>query len=248
MFRYSGSKARTLKRYPIVCNASTIVEPFAGSAAFSMTHLDKKIILCEADLRINSLWHYLKSVPKDRLHWLMSAKTAEGTDVRNIPGLTDDERILIRLYTCGVYTGTLSCYKIYHHGFNLQKFIDADFSNVTVLSDYTEAAQYDGPDTFMFIDPPYHGTRSNVYDSSLDYRAVEDFILSLQCPYIVTYGEGCREVFPRLDWRLAFVKHVPKIKTGGTIERREYYATGQTKPINKEAFDALMTMWCSNVK
>ena len=58
-FGYYGGKWRdALKHYPEP-NHETIVEPFAGSAGFSLRYAHRKIILCEIDPVLSEVWRYL---------------------------------------------------------------------------------------------------------------------------------------------------------------------------------------------
>jgi hypothetical protein len=58
-FSYYGGKWRAaLKHYPEP-DHETIVEPFAGSAGFSLRYAHRKIILCEIDPVLSEVWRYL---------------------------------------------------------------------------------------------------------------------------------------------------------------------------------------------
>ncbi len=58
-FGYYGGKWRdALKHYPEPQHA-TIVEPFAGSAGYSLRYPSRKIILCEIDPVLSEVWRYL---------------------------------------------------------------------------------------------------------------------------------------------------------------------------------------------
>lgn len=61
-FGYYGGKWRdALKHYPNP-QFDTIVEPFAGSAGYSLRHYARKVILCEIDPVIAGMWKYLTRV------------------------------------------------------------------------------------------------------------------------------------------------------------------------------------------
>ena len=78
-FGYYGGKWRdTLKHYPEPKHA-TIVEPFAGSAGFSLRHFTRKIILCEADPVLAEVWKYLIRV--------------KAKEILSIPNLAADESV-----------------------------------------------------------------------------------------------------------------------------------------------------------
>ena len=58
-FGYYGGKWRdALKHYPEPKHA-TIVEPFAGSAGFSLRYFTRKVVLCEVDPVLAEVWRYL---------------------------------------------------------------------------------------------------------------------------------------------------------------------------------------------
>jgi len=58
-FGYYGGKWRdSLKNYPLP-RFNTIVEPFAGSAGYSLRYPDLNVILCEIDPVLCGVWRYL---------------------------------------------------------------------------------------------------------------------------------------------------------------------------------------------
>lgn len=59
---YYGGKWRAATKYPVPCH-STIIEPFAGAAGYSMRYPTRKIILIEKYPVIAEMWRYLISVP-----------------------------------------------------------------------------------------------------------------------------------------------------------------------------------------
>ena len=60
-FCYYGGKYRSAPHYPKPVH-DTIIEPFAGSAGYSVRYADHKVILCEADPKIRGIWEYPFSV------------------------------------------------------------------------------------------------------------------------------------------------------------------------------------------
>lgn len=78
-FGYYGGKWRdALKHYPPP-EFDTIVEPFAGSAGYSLRYPDRRVILCEVDPILSGVWKYLTRV-----------KPAE---ILSIPDLTPDQTL-----------------------------------------------------------------------------------------------------------------------------------------------------------
>jgi hypothetical protein len=66
-FGYFGGKWRdALRNYPAPRH-DTIIEPFAGSAGYSLRYPSKRVVLCEIDLTIASIWHYLIHVSAEEV-------------------------------------------------------------------------------------------------------------------------------------------------------------------------------------
>lgn len=65
-FSYFGSKYRLAKYYPIP-QCGLIIEPFAGSAGYSLMYPDKKICLYEINEAIVELWDYLIVVSESEI-------------------------------------------------------------------------------------------------------------------------------------------------------------------------------------
>lgn len=98
MFSYYGSKSRIVNLYPFPKH-DLIIEPFAGSARYSLKHFKKDVILVDKNIIIISIWNYLKqasekdilSLPdigykekipdslSDAEKWLIGFSVAEGT-------------------------------------------------------------------------------------------------------------------------------------------------------------------------
>lgn len=65
-FKYYGGKFRDARKYPAPVH-STIVEPFAGAAGYSLRHNAPRVVLCDLDSTIVDLWRYLIAVPKEEI-------------------------------------------------------------------------------------------------------------------------------------------------------------------------------------
>ena len=82
-FGYYGGKWRdALKHYPPP-EFGTVVEPFAGSAGYSLRYYDRNVILCEADPVLVAVWRYLLRVkPKEILAIPDLARSSSVDDLR----------------------------------------------------------------------------------------------------------------------------------------------------------------------
>lgn len=71
MFKFFGSKYRLAKHYPAP-ETGLIIEPFAGSAAYSVHHRRNvdRVVLIEKDKRVVDLWDRLLAMPSDAIEAL----------------------------------------------------------------------------------------------------------------------------------------------------------------------------------
>lgn len=229
-FHYSGNKKRLspLLRKPV---SDIVIEPFAGSAGYSLYYKPSKVILFENNTDIYNLWNWLITATtiKD-LEKLESLKVSVKTDIRTL-NLPKPEETLFRLTCASVYVGQLSSWIAYpQNSVNfsfLKENLDYIKNNITLGGkDFRESLSLKG--TF-FIDPPYVGTHGNYKDKSkklsldnIEISDITNFIDQLTEPIIFTYGTDAPTIFPQYDWVSVLEKKVPRIRTGGTSNRIDY--------------------------
>ncbi len=78
-FTYFGGKYRVAPHYPIP-RRDVLIEPFAGSAGYSLRHPERKVILCDASPVICGVWRYLIAATEQEILALPSVVT----DVREL--------------------------------------------------------------------------------------------------------------------------------------------------------------------
>lgn len=215
--------------------ASHIVEPFAGSAAYSTTFQPERVSLYEANTDVSDLWQWLiTSATESDLLSLEKLRTPVKTDVRTFD-LPSPQETLMRLTCASVMVGQLSSWLLYpQHRVDfssLRVALPWIKSSVTVCgSDFREAARQQGSDVVFFIDPPYLGTSGNYIDKTakrnfgISPPDIADFVLTLECPAIFTYGDGASEMFPQFAWKALHTRRVPNIRAGGSVARTEHVA------------------------
>jgi hypothetical protein len=191
-----------------------------------------RIVAAEVNPYVRGLWEWLRSsATVEMLSKIERAKPTEKIDLRLL-GLSEPETTLIRLQISGAYVGQLSSFVAYtQHSLKLDKLKESLPYIRQALSplskDFREVAIPD--DAMAFVDPPYLGTQANYKGKGGDHgaadpRAIEDFVLGLRCPTLVTYGDGAAETFPRLSWQKVIDRKVPILRGGGTRLRTEYAA------------------------
>ncbi len=241
VFRYSGSKRRILKYLPAPpFGTSLIVEPFAGSLAFSMKYRPTRILAAEANPLVRGLLEWLRHTATGeglrRLQTLRVTEKVDAFDWGNRHGLSEPEITLLRLMTSGAYVGQLSSCVLYpQHSLKLESLIEdlpyLQGALMPVLSDYREVLTHrEWNRAFALVDPPYLGTKAN-YKGDGDHGGmvpgeVGNFIQQLRslAQVLVTYGDGAQETFSDLAWQKAVTRKVPILRGGGTKERTEWFA------------------------
>ena len=223
MFYYYGSKTLLAKYYPEP-KYNFILEPFAGSAAYSIYHLSRnkkiKTFLFENDKRVVETWHKVLS---------MSEKDIINYPTPNIGEMTGDFLIM----TCAVSNAVARCSKLKFterlaRVFEIQKrrLIKALYLKdriEVVLSDYSETPNI--KESTVFIDPPYQITRNvnkktvfangngygkNSSSDKLDYKQLSDWCRSRLGQTIVCEKAGA-------DW-LPFIN----LKNGKSSMGKNY--------------------------
>ncbi len=97
MFYYYGRKEKIFSYYPKP-KYGTIIEPFAGSAAYSMNYYDRDVILVEKDKRIADLWAYLIDVSSDEILSLPLLVKGQSLNDEQFNYLTDNQKSLIGFF------------------------------------------------------------------------------------------------------------------------------------------------------
>lgn len=228
LFRYSGSKSRLLKILPPP-DSDTIVEPFAGSAAYGAHYRPKRLVLAEKNPRLRALWNWLRSdATTDDLSDLERIQFEDKTDARAL-GLSLPQETLLRLTTSGAYVGQLSSWTLYRqHKVNFAPLREAlpwlKSAVPEVAADFRDVVSEPG---FHFIDPPYLNTSANYVDPKEKCDAValvEVLAYAAKVRGLLTYGDDAPDVMPSLEWTLGKTVLVPNLRRGGTKPRREHYS------------------------
>jgi site-specific DNA-adenine methylase len=187
LFYYYGRKKQIAKHYPLPTH-NTIVEPFAGSAAYSF-HADnwkKNIVLIEKDERVANIWN-----------WLINDATE--ADIQKLPDLKVGEKSSEFLHIVHAATKMAFKYKtikvtpVLARNWEISRRVFSDNLHKVkhwkiICGDYTEAPNIVAT---WFIDPPYKGGAGLGYDHSsknLDYEELSQWALNRQGQIICCEG------------------------------------------------------------
>lgn len=188
MFYYYGRKKQIAKYYPNP-NYETIVEPFAGAAAYSCfgENWKREVILIEKDPQVASIWE-----------WLISEATPQ--EIFNMPDLRVGERSSEFLHIIHAATKMAFKYKrikvtpVLERNWEISKRVL--YSNLhkikhwkVICGDYTESPNIEAT---WFIDPPYKDQAGTGYKYSselIDYEKLAEWALERKGEIIFCEGE-----------------------------------------------------------
>ncbi len=198
MFSYLGSKSKIANLYPAP-KYGRIVEPFAGSARYSLLHFENEVQLYDANPTIVEIWRYLIAATEKDIVSLPDVPSKVSLDT--FTQLADVERNLIGFHMC---RGKARPRKT-GHGQN-----DWNKAKVRIAGElhkirhwrvhqfeynYNGSVHYDLKATW-FIDPPYKHTQVKgnsdryPYGDGLDYAKLAEFVRSRRGLVIACEGPG----------------------------------------------------------
>lgn len=186
MFRYFGRKKQLARYYPSP-RYDTVIEPFAGSAAYSMYHLSRirRALLIEKDPRVVDLWQYCLSATVAEIEALRVPEVGERSMdfLMIIAGVsTSDSRRQSKVTTDWQRSAAISMLRAMVRDIRV---LPLDRIRLT-CGDYTEA-----PDVAAtwFVDPPYQsvtaGYSADCGAVNLNYAALASWCRSRKGQVIV---------------------------------------------------------------
>lgn len=235
-FTFYGGKYRAAPRYPTPRH-DTIVEPFAGSAGYSLRYHDRKVVLVERDPAVAGTWRYLLRVGEQEV--LTLPDIPPGGSVDDIPGLCQEARWLIG-WACGrglasprkTQSAWISNYVAGNYGNGcspciawgdgMRRRIAGQLSAIRhwtlIEGDYTAAP--DVPATW-FVDPPYSdkGRHYRFGSSGLNYPGLAGWCRTRKGQTIVCENTGATW----LPFQHFLDIKASEAKMGGKVSREAIY-------------------------
>jgi site-specific DNA-adenine methylase len=212
-FGYFGSKWRLAPRYPAPLY-STIVEPFAGSAGYSLFRPGKKVVLCDSNPIILSIWRYLLAATPEQI-------LALPNDVSS--NLSPAEKALIGMWYAKAPTAPREKRTPWvtkypgssWWGVKIKRRIAGQLGALTTwsigASNYT---QLSNKVATWFVDPPYQYNGGHTYPNGsdlIDYNHLREWCESRRGQVIICEGPDA-EWLPKWERRLVLP---PKYTVGG---------------------------------
>jgi site-specific DNA-adenine methylase len=192
MFYYYGRKKRIVKYYPEPLY-DTIIEPFAGSSAYSMEYFNKKVILYELNYKIYSVWKYLQQATVGDIMDLPTLTKGQCLNDKEYDYLTDAEK-----WTIGLFLNPGSSVPKKSPG----NFCNWDDKHKKILSEelfkikhweiknesYENAPNIEAT---WFVDPPYSGPGGKYYvNNKINYESLATWCMEREGQTIVCENDG----------------------------------------------------------
>lgn len=213
-FSYYGGKWLLAPKYPVPVY-DTIIEPFAGSAGYSLHYAHKKVILYEINPVIAGLWDYLIKVDEREIMSL----PLQITDLREM-NLTQEQKWLIGLniskantmnrHRPSAWMRDSQTKTGFWSGYLASKIVSQlkHIRHWIVKNESYENAP-DIPATW-FVDPPYNSTAGRCYKyHDLNFLALGEWCQSRKGQVIVCEGPDAKWLPFRkfVDARVSNGKH-----------------------------------------
>lgn len=152
MFSYYGSKSKIVDLYPPP-KYKRIIEPFAGSARYSLKYWQNDVLLVDKYQTIVDTWDYLKAASRSDILGLPDLKEGDNLDNFN---LSKEEKFLIGFCINGGSASPKKTVKDYNTWGEAKNRIADDIAKIKhwniIQGCYTDL---ENENATWFIDPPY---------------------------------------------------------------------------------------------
>ena len=190
MFSYYGSKSKVVDLYPSP-KFGKIIEPFAGSARYSLKYFDRDVLLVDKYQVIVDVWHYLQQASEADI--LKLPKPAIGDDLRNYNQLSEIEKKFMGFLVQkaqGKPANTVTYYSAFHDSKrDIRKQIASQLFKIRHW--VIRCGSYDeieNETACYFIDPPYQVGGQHQYkfnNRQIDYQKLGEWCKSRNGQVIV---------------------------------------------------------------
>jgi 16S rRNA G966 N2-methylase RsmD len=190
MFYYLGRKKRIAKLYPEPVH-DIIIEPFAGSAAYSL-HGDrwkKQVIINDLNKDVISVWRYLKQATAADIKNLPDCKP--GDRLSDIQTLSDEERWLISFHInpgANQRSDVVTKFSRWSAGKNYISKNLHKISHWKILSG--EYYHLSNQPATWFVDPPYFKSGKFYMTNTVDFSHLRAWCLERKGQLIVCEQSG----------------------------------------------------------
>lgn len=199
-FSYFGAKWRLAPTYPAP-RYGTIVEPFAGSACYSLLYPHLDVVLVEKDPRVAALWRYLVRAKGEEIRAI--PLIAAGQSVEDLE-TTEGGRLLVSFWLARASAGPrqdtgawfAKHSEKYRGSFWSERTRERVASQVdrirhwrVIEGDYSQAPDVEAT---WFVDPPYQVAGKSYREGAgtIDYQELGEWCRLRQGQVVVCENEG----------------------------------------------------------
>jgi site-specific DNA-adenine methylase len=189
MFYYYGRKEKIYKYYSKPVH-DTIIEPFAGSAVYSLKNYKKNVIILDKDERIINIWNYLKGATSEDILSLPLVISGQSLNDKQFDNLSNVQKDLISFFTnpsSAQPKRSVGKFNIWHEKNRIR--LSEDVNKIKhweiILGDYQDIPNQTAT---WFIDPPYQGNGGQYYkhgNKNMDYDKLSEWVRSREGQVIV---------------------------------------------------------------
>lgn len=213
-FTYFGGKFRIALKYPQPVSRTTIIEPFAGSAGFSVRNYYQDINLYDVDEKIVGVWEYLIKSRSSEISRL--PLVVENVNYLKIP---QEAKWLIGFWLNKGCTGPMiTPGKWMRDGWRADSVWGIKHWTITHCSYQNIPDQR----AYWFIDPPYHHSGKAYRYHDINYAELSQWCLSRRGLSIVCEQRGARW----LPFKKFMVSEGSRGKNGGKLCSEVIYVQG----------------------
>ena len=187
---YYGAKYNIAHRYPYPQH-NIIIEPFAGSAQYSLLYYRKDVHLYDLDENICMIWDYLIHAKESQLRRL----TIDFEHIDDLKGYTQEEKVLMGFWCAKGASKPQSKMTEYAKHKNTANYKKRCIDQVRYIRHWKiEQASYtdiENIEATWFIDPPYQrgGDRYRKSSKMIDYAHLAQWSEERKGSFIVCEGD-----------------------------------------------------------
>jgi 16S rRNA G966 N2-methylase RsmD len=184
MFSYDGSKSKIVGCYPTP-KFDKIIEPFAGSARYSLKYFDRDVLLVDKYEVIVRIWKWLQEASEQDVMSLPNLDKGQNVDDFN---LTEEEKWLIGFSINGGSAQPKKTAKDFNTWNDNKKWIAKSLYKIKhwniILGGYTDIKNQEAT---WFIDPPYEfgGEWYVKNNKDIDYKKLSEWCIDRKGQAIV---------------------------------------------------------------
>jgi len=176
MFSYYGSKSKIVGYYPPPKH-SKIIEPFAGSARYSLKYFDREVLLLDKYDVVINIWKWLQKCSEKDILGLPTLKL--GDDIRQL-NVNDEAKLFLGMLAGVASTSPrwkVSAYSAEQHGRKNQLKRIADQLYKIKHWEIRLGCYQDLPneEATWFVDPPYQFGGNGYKHGKIDFKYLSEW-------------------------------------------------------------------------